>query len=417
MRLRLRRYNSGAERFCEHETIYDTAENGAEAERSAQGDAVQHSPCSRPCNADSFWFRSGFGGRGDTMTHMETIKSGFRLVHRNWQLVAVQAGMMIANLTGFLVIVGIPLGIAFIIFGLDLTGLAETRDLIGIFRHPSDLISKYMGLVLIVVTSFLLYLLIVTTAGLYVFAGSIGMIGRAVIDPVRRFSMKDFFAAAKQYFFPLMWFSLFVGLIFIVIAFLFGLLGGGAASLVQSAKSQDSTLALFLGIFFSLVLVLAALIIILGVIAVTVYGMAVLFFTTKGALPSFRHAFRFLWDRPSAFWFYVLLFFFYLAANFILMLFTYPFKLIPFIGTIISFPLQLVSLVVQSYIGLAIIAAIFIYYYEAEIKKAALPPEAAGPAAGAQATVESSSVSEDISDEGAARHGATPPAKGPNEET
>jgi len=350
------------------------------------------------------------------MTYTDAVKSGFSLINRNWQLIAVQVGMMIVNCIGFFVIVGIPLGIAFIVFGLDLTGLAEMRDLMGLLRHPTELISKYMGLVLIVVTSFLLYLLIVTTAGLFIFAGSVGTVGRAVLDPLRKFSMKLFFAEAKRIFFPLMWFSLCMGLIFIVIAFILGLLGGGVAAIVQSARSQDSTLALFLGIFFSLVLALCAIIVILAAIAVTVYGIAVLFFKTAGAIRSCREAVTFLWNRQSAFWLYVLLFFAYLIASFILMLFTYPFNLIPFIGTLISFPLQLVSYVVQSYIGLSIIATIFIYYYEAEIRRPEVFGEILEPADSVQATDESSSGTEDISDAGVPQQEETPPATEPKEE-
>lgn len=362
--------------------------------------------------------------KGEKMTYTDAVKSGFRLINRNWQLVAVQVGMMMANCVGFFVIVGIPLGIAFIIFGLDLTGLAETRDIMGLFKHPSELISKYMGLVLVVVSSFLLYLLMITTAGIFVFAGSVGSIGRAVLDPSRKFGMKPFFAEAKQLFFPLMWFSLVMGLVFIAIAFLLGLLGGGVAAVVQTAKSQDSTLALFLGIFFSLILALCAIIVILAAIAVTVYGIAVLFFKEERAVRSLRDAVVFLWNRQSAFWLYVLLFFGYLTASFILMLFTYPFNLVPIIGAIISFPLQLVSFVVQSYIGLVILATVFIYYYDAEIRKPEASAEApkaemtgtTGPADTVGTTEESSSIFEDISDVGVPPQAETPPAKGPTEE-
>jgi len=350
------------------------------------------------------------------MTYTDAVKSGLGLVNRNWQLVVVQAGMMLVNCIGFFVIVGIPLFIAFVVFGLDLTGLASTRDIIGLLRQPSELISKYMGLVLIVVVSFLLYLLIVTSIGLFVFAGAIGSVGHAVIDTSRKFSLKLFFAEAKKVFFPLMWFSLFMGLVFIAITFCLGLLGGGVAAIVQSAKSQDSTLALFLGIFFSLVLALFGVIVVLGAIAVTVYGLAVLFFKNEGAVRSCKDAAIFLWQRQAAFWLYVMLFFAYVIASFILMLFTYPFNLIPIIGTIISFPLQLASYVVQSYIGLAIIATVFNYYYEAEIRKAG---SSAGPAeteGAAKAVDEGSSGPEDISGAGDPQPGETPPEKVPTEE-
>jgi hypothetical protein len=354
--------------------------------------------------------------KGEKMTYTDAVKSGFRLINSRWQLVVVQVGMMIANCIGFFVIVGIPLGIAFVIFGLDLTGLAETRDIMGLLRHPSELISKYMGLVLLVLASFLFFVVVVSTVGLFVFAGSIGTIGRSVSDPTQKFSVKLFIAEAKRMFFRLMWFSLFMGLVFITIAFLLGLLGGGVAAIVQSARSQDSTLALFLGIFFSLLLALLAISLILGALAVTVYGIAVLFFKAGGAFRSFRETVTFLWNRQSAFWLYALLFFAYIIASFVLMLFSYPFNLIPFIGTIIAFPLQLISYTAQSYLGLVIIASIFIYYYESELGKAGPQGEMTEQAVSVNATDESSNRPEDISDAEVPEQEETPPAKGPTEE-
>lgn len=349
------------------------------------------------------------------MTYTDAVKSGFRLINSRWQLVVLQVGMMLANCIGFFVIVGVPLGIAFVIFGLDLTGLAEMRDVMGLLKHPSELISKYMGLVLIVLASFLFYLLAVTTVGLFVFAGSMGTIGCSVRDPDLKFSLKLFFAEAKRIFFRLMWFSMLVGLVFIAIAFLLGLLGGGVAAIVQGARSQDSTLALFLGIFFSLILALLALSLILGAVAVAVYGLAVLFFKQGSALRSFREAVTFLWNRQPAFWLYVMLFFAYLAASFILMLFSYPFNLIPFIGTLISFPLQLISYAAQSYLGMVIIASVFIYYYETEIKETETHAGMTGVVS-EDATAGSSIGTEDISAPGGPQQEETPPAKGPTEE-
>jgi hypothetical protein len=304
------------------------------------------------------------------MTYSETIRSGFKLVNKKWQLVAVQAGMMLFNCIGFFVIVGIPLGVAFIIFGLDLTGLAEVKDVLGLLRNPAAFLSKYFGLVLVVVTSFLFYLLMITTLGLYVFSGSVGIIGRTLLEPSSKFNMRAFFSEAKKLFFPLMWFSLFVGLIFIIIAFILGLLGGGVASVVSAAKSQDSTLALFLGIFFSLIVILLGLGAILITLAVTVFGIAVLFFKGEGTIKSFRGAFAFLWNNQNAFWLYVILLAGYILTSFVVMLVVYPFNLIPIIGAIISFPFQIVSYVIQGYLGLVIMASIFTYYYEAEVRKA-----------------------------------------------
>lgn len=303
------------------------------------------------------------------MSYPETIKSGFRLINARWQLVAVQAAMMLFNCLSFFIIVGIPLGIAFVIFGLDLTGLAELRDIFSLFEHPAELFSKYFGLILIVITSILFFILLVTTLGLFVFGGSVGIIGRAVMDPSSKFRLKDFFAEARRHFFPLMWYSLFAGLIFVGITFLLGIFGGGVAAIVSVAKGQDSTLALFLGIFFSLILVLIGISLMITALAVTVYGIAVLVFSGEGAMRSFRAAARFLIANPHGFWLYAILFFFYILTSFLVMLVVYPLNLIPIIGTILSLPFQIISYIIQGYIGLVITAAVFTYYYETALRE------------------------------------------------
>ncbi len=333
------------------------------------------------------------------MTFTEAIRAGFNTINSRLQLVGVQAVLMIINCIGFFVVVGIPLGIAFVIFGLDLTGLTQAKDILSMFSSPSDFIAKYLWLVLMVVTSILLYFLIVSTLGLYVFSGSAGLVGRSILEPSEPFSMKRFFAEAKQFFFPLMWYTFFVSLIFVVIAFMLGLFGGGIAAIVSAAKSQDSTLALFLGIFFSLVLTLVAIGILLAGLAVTVYGIAVLFFRREGSWKAFKDACIFLWKQQNAFWLYTLLFLGYIVVSFFAMLISYPFNLIPIIGGIISFPLQLISYIVQGYLGLVVLAVVFTYYYELEIKKP--ETETAEPlpdlAPDSAATAEESTSPEDTS--------------------
>jgi hypothetical protein len=304
------------------------------------------------------------------MTYSEAIKSGFRLVNSRWQLIVVQTVMMLFNCIGFFIMVGIPLGIAFIIFGLDLTGLAEMKDVIALIKNPAEILYKYFGLIMLVIACFLLYVITVTTVGLYVFSGSVGVIGRSITEPSLKFSMRGFLAEAKRLFFPMMWYSLLVGLVFLVITFALGLFGSGIAAIVSAAKAEDSTLALFLGIFFSLVLVLIGLSFILGTLAVTVYGIAVLFFKGEGSVKSFTSAFRFLREHRQAFWLYVILLTGYILLSFFIMLIVYPFNLIPIIGTIISFPFQIMSYIAQGYLGLIILAVIFNYYYEAELKPA-----------------------------------------------
>ena len=302
------------------------------------------------------------------MGYIEAIKEGFRLVNRVWQLALVQLSMMFISGIGFFVFVGIPLAVAFILFSIDLTGITE-KDIFQLLKEPSEIISKYFGIVLFVVLGLLVYFLAAITFSIYVFGGSVGVIGRALENKTLKFNMHLFFAEAKRLFLPMLSFTTLVGIILIGVAFVFGILGGGVVALISFAKSQDSTLALFLSLFFSLILLLLLLTLFLGILSITIYGTAVLSIKGIGPLKSLKDAFQYIMKRPQAFWLYLLLFGGYILSSFLLVLLGYPFKFIPVIGPILSFPYQLISYVFQTYIGLAIIAAIFIYYYSSEIRR------------------------------------------------
>jgi hypothetical protein len=333
------------------------------------------------------------------MTYIEAIKDGFRLVQRNWQLVLVQVGMVIVSTVGFFIIVGIPLAIAFIIFGIDLTGLADIKDIFRILKEPSGIISRYLGLLFIVIASFLLYIIMVSMLGIYVFGGSIGVIGRALRDRTSKFRMHTFFAEAKRLFLRVLGFTAVIGIILIAAAFVLGVLGGGIKTLVSLAQSQDSTLALFLGTFFSLILIIIAFILILGILSTALYGVASLFFKDTGPLKSFVEAINYLGKNPLAFWLYAILFGGYILASFLVILLSYSLTLIPIIGTILSFPYQLISYVFQTYLGLAIIAIVFTYYYSAEIPTEPVEESPVSrPPAEEEATIQDTDVKDTMHD-------------------
>ena len=73
-----------------------------------------------------------------------------------------------------------------------------------------------------------------------------------------------------------------------------------------------------------------------------------------------------------------------MLATFFLVLLGTPFSLIPLIGAIIAIPYQIVSYALQSYLGLVIVAVIFIYYChtEAEVKPSETPDEGTEPVSG-----------------------------------
>ena len=296
------------------------------------------------------------------MRYTEAIQRGSSIINRNWQLVLIQVGAMFASFIGFFFVVGIPLAIAFIVFGLDLTELSRFEDVLRTFREPSEILSKYFALVLLVLTSLLLYITAVLAVGIFLFGGAIGIIGRSLTGSAEKFQVRVFLSEGKRLFFPLVGFTSLVGLIFILVAFVLGLCGGLISVVVSSAREQEATLALFLGVFFSLILSVIGLTLILLTLSVTAYGSAVMAVKGEGPVNSLKESMRYLYAHSHAFYLYCLVFFGYLFISFMVVSVSYPLGMIPLIGSLLALVYHFGAYVIQSYLGLVLIATLFCYY-------------------------------------------------------
>jgi hypothetical protein len=405
---------------------------------------------------NAHWHHHGYATIGQYTTYADKIRNTFNLVHKNWQLVLVQLATMIISHIGFFVFIGIPLAVAFVIFGLDLTELTRLKDIIGTMREPSEIISRYFGIFIVLLVSFVVYLLVITTVGIYVLGGSAGLIGRGIKDDSFRFKLNTFFSEAKRLFFPLVGFTTIIGIIFIGVAFILGLFSRGIAAIISIAKAQEATLALFIDIFFSLLLFCAWLVFIICTSAITLYGVAAIVFKNIGGPKSFKDAMsvwcqyrvvfiivhllpalafifillsllfpyynvilmailvailvfllclvfvfhifllikmgaakplkdavRYLYNRPDALllciiivigWFLISPLFLILGAPLLFISVVIP------IGGTITY--QIFSYTVQSYLGLVIVAVIFIYYFSTEVKPSETPDEGTEPVSG-----------------------------------
>lgn len=346
------------------------------------------------------------------MRYTEAIQSGVKIINRNWQLVLIQVGAMFASFVGFFVIVGIPLAIAFIVFGLDLTELSRFEDVFRTFREPSEVLSRYFALAIFVLTSVLLYLTLVLALGIFLFGGAIGVINRSIKEKAEKFQMKAFLSEGKRLFFPLIGFTSLVGLAFILVAFVLGLFGGLISAVVTIAKEQEATLALFLGIFFSLILFVIGLTLIMVTLAITAYGSAIMAIRGEGPVKSLRESVRYLLRHSEAFYLYCLVFLGYLFISFMVVSISYPLGFIPLVGSLLALVYQFGAYIVQSYVGLVTIAALFYYYYFSSTTMVAeeqVPPPAVTLSEGSSGTTDTSGHPVHAQDE-------IPPERDPNRE-
>lgn len=295
------------------------------------------------------------------MTYSEAIKQGFKVANRNWQLVLIRIAVTVLSCIGFFFIVAIPLVIALFIIGISPVFLSQIES------SPDILMTQYFGIVVVGGLLLLIYILIVTSVGLYAFAAAAGTIARTVRDESQKFSMKVFFEEGKRLFSPMLGFVSIMGLIAIGIIVCYAIAGAVVAVAITYAKSQSLSLSMFLGVFFALIGVISGFFIIFGLLSLTVYGLAAI--SLKGSRPTaaVTETTRYLLKNPSAFYLYAIMASLYLIFSLILALAGLPLKAVPFIGLILSLPYQLLIYALQGYAGLLILAIAFVYYYHTEL--------------------------------------------------
>lgn len=270
---------------------------------------------------------------------------------------------MLLTFTAFILIVGIPIGIAFVIFGLDFTEILRLRNLESLFLGSAELLNKYFAMALVLFLSLIIYILSVTLLWVFTIGGVAGVIKNFVIEPVDHISLRMFFREGKQHFFSVLGFSAITGAIFIVVAFVLGVGGGLSRKIVDFARGQEETLALFLSIFFMLLLLSIGLFLIIVSLSITFYGIAYLVFNKTGAFKSISGTIRYLINKPSSVGFYIILMLGYLLMSFVVVFITSPFTLIPIIGAVLALPLQILNYAAQSYMSLVMIASMFHLFY------------------------------------------------------
>lgn len=296
------------------------------------------------------------------MTYLTAIKHGFLTVNKNWQLIIVQFISMIVSFLSFFIIVGIPIAIAFILFGLDMTEIMRIRDIFTAFKSTTEMLHKYFLMAIIVLISLVVYVIFVLSLWVFTFGGIAGIFKNSVQNLLYRFKLKYFFKYGRLFFVRIVTYSSIVGAIFIGFAFVLGIIGGFFSVIVDVAKSQEVAFAKFITIFFSLLTGTLATALVICILSLTVYGIASIVFKNLSSIKALSETADYLLNKPSAIGFYTVLIVIYMVFALIEIFIGSLVILIPFVGSLLAVPYQTISYVLQGYIGLVMIASSFHYF-------------------------------------------------------
>jgi hypothetical protein len=281
------------------------------------------------------------------MRYLEFIKTGIQTLNRNYQLLVIQMGALVLAFILFIIIVGIPLIIAFSKIGLEL----PEKGLTELFEILINNFSLYKTFALSIAISLFSYLLISLFLFVYIIAGTCGVL----MDSLKggeTFSWRHFTHQGKELFGSFLSLSIVGILLFLLISFFAGLIGGITKVL---SPGQGDFLENFYTNLLNLISILFTLSIIILFMATLTYGAGIMSIERQGALKSLKSSVIFIFKNPDA-----LLFFVILSLTAIILTITTGLVSLLFKG--FSFVVyQLILSLVQIYVNLAIISSSFAY--------------------------------------------------------
>lgn len=299
---------------------------------------------------------------------IETIKDGFRLANRNLQLVVVRIIVTLINIAGLILFLGLPVLVAIAFLGFD---LAQAKDMLpSMIDNPFDIVSRYLGLVFLILAAVILYMLFSSLLILYSFSGIMGVLRSSAVNTQSKFKVSSFFKEAGRNFPRLLRLLSLVSLISLVLIIATLVIGGLSAAIMKSVTGAETTIEVFFSSFVTIFITIMSIIIILASIIFAVFSMVISVVTMEGAIASMSRAYNFIKEKPQSLLFCIVLFIGIITANAIFFTLQIPMQFMPFMMPLV----YLLNALGQSYLIIVMWSSLIIYY----IKSANYPVYSAG---------------------------------------
>jgi hypothetical protein len=292
------------------------------------------------------------------MSYLSIIKDGFQVTNRNWPLVLMQFIFMFVGILSWLVIVGIPLAIAFIIFGVDLTDMLRQPDLIGIFEVARAMFSKAPFIVMFVFLSFVLYLAFLTAMFVFFCSGTIGLLAKSIQNG-QPFSLRMFWAEAKRLSLPVFVYSVFVGFCLTMPTMIMGILGEIVNQIVLFFDTTWPLFSAFISIFLGLVLVATGVFIFLVVIGMAMYGFGYLSFNRPRPFRAVKQTAIYMYRRPMSVIMLLIVLSIFLAILTLITMISVLSANVP----LLALPFNFIFQIALWYALIFMVATLFLYYF------------------------------------------------------
>ncbi len=282
------------------------------------------------------------------MTIGESFRKAYEVVSKNWPLVLINMATTVVLLVFFALLFMLPVALKTGTGGLHFN-----------FNDPYQMREFFSGghlqTVLTGCLVMLLWILVASVVGIYVYAGAVGVMKETLLGEHWSFSLRGFFHQANSLFWPItgyfgLLFLVVIGIVLAIVIFfvVIGLAGSVMGSVPEGGMAVlVSVMGVFLIIgailgFFALVFIFASL---------SAYGTAIIAFRDTGVMGGLKKAIKFLWANPRAFWGYVFSVGILWLISMILALIGLVLEIIPTAGKVLVWPYNIFTWSVQIYVA------------------------------------------------------------------
>jgi len=237
-------------------------------------------------------------------------------------------------------------------------------------ENPFDIVSRYLGLIFLLVAALILYMLFSSLLLLYSFSGIMGVLRNSAVNTQFKFKVSSFFKEAGKNFARLFRLLSLVMLITFALIVATLIIGGLLAAIMKSVTGTESTIEVFFNSFVTIFIVIMSIIIILSSIIFAVFSMVTSVVTMEGAMASMARAYNFIKEKPQSLLFCLILFIGIITVNGIFFSLQIPMQFMPFMMPLV----YLLNALGQSYLIIVMWSSLIMYY----IKSVNYPVYSAG---------------------------------------
>ncbi len=315
------------------------------------------------------------------MNFFTCINDGLKTVHKNYQLLFIHFSFLFISFFGLFFILSIPLGILFVIFGIDLTDILK-GSFIEILLSSINIMKKFLIFAIIFIISLLIYVILIVSLWVYIFSGTIGIMFQYLKEGTV-FNLKNFHKYGKNFFWKVGFFGMFSAFIFICLTFLFGFISEINSKIVDFLSHYNRPVSVFFNVFIYLSILLTGIITFILWITYTLFGFFGIFIKNFTVVETIRETKKLITFYPQSMGRAALLFVIYILTGGVILSFGSLLAIIPHIGTILVAAYQFITQFAHVYISMVVFAAFLSYYIRLDTSFAkpepqqALPPEEA----------------------------------------